>query len=77
MRSRQGALPTLDAAVAEEAQPGGYYGPNGIAGWRGYPAPNKPADHSMDANLARRLWELSEQLTGVRWSGDSGSPAMR
>jgi NAD(P)-dependent dehydrogenase (short-subunit alcohol dehydrogenase family) len=65
MKPWQGALPTLYAAVAEEAEPGGYYGPDGFANWRGYPAPNEPAEASADAEMAKRLWELSEELVDL------------
>ena len=65
MKPWQGALPTLYAAVAE-VEPGGYYGPHGMANWRGYPAPNKPSEASMDAESARRLWDLSEELVDVK-----------
>ncbi len=65
MEPWQGALPTLYAAVSPDAVGGGYYGPDGLANLRGYPAPNKPASASSDAEAARRLWELSEQLVGL------------
>jgi len=68
MKPWQGALPTLYAAVAEEAEPGGYYGPDGFSNWRGYPAPNEPAEASADAEAAKQLWELSEELVDLRWS---------
>jgi NAD(P)-dependent dehydrogenase (short-subunit alcohol dehydrogenase family) len=64
MKPWQGALPTLYAAVAD-VEPGGYYGPHGMANWRGYPAPNQPAEASTDAESARRLWDLSEELVQV------------
>ena len=48
MRPWQGALPSLYAAVAEGAEPGGYYGPHGLGNLRGYPVPNKPATVSSD-----------------------------
>ena len=65
MKPWQGALPTLYAAVAEEAEPGGYYGPDGFANWRGYPAPNEPAEASADVEVAKQLWELSEELVNL------------
>ncbi len=65
MQPWQGALPTLYAAVSPDAVGGGYYGPDGIANMRGYPASNKPATASTDVETARRLWELSEQLVGL------------
>lgn len=65
MKPWQGALPTLYAAVSPAAVGGGYYGPDGLGTMRGYPAPNKPADGSTDADAARQLWELSEKLVGM------------
>jgi len=65
MQSWQGALPTLYAAVAPEAEGGGYYGPDGLGTLRGYPTRNKPSKVSTDGAAATRLWELSEELTGV------------
>ena len=62
-----GALPTLFAATADV--PGGsYVGPDGFRNLRGHPAINLPAPRALDASTARRLWELSEQLTGVSWA---------
>lgn len=62
MKTWQGALPTLYAAVSPEARGGKYYGPDGLGTLRGYPTENKPAAVSRDAIAAKRLWELSEQL---------------
>lgn len=73
MKPWQGALPTLYAAVSPDAVGGGYYGPDGFATWRGYPAPNRPAAASTDAEAAKRLWELSEQLVGL--TGRTAHPA--
>lgn len=66
MKPWQGALPTLYAAVAETAQPGGYYGPDGLGNMRGYPVPNRPAPASGDPESAKRLWKLSEELVDLR-----------
>jgi NAD(P)-dependent dehydrogenase (short-subunit alcohol dehydrogenase family) len=61
-----GALPTLFAATADV--PGGtYIGPDGFRHLRGHPAVNVPAPQALDATTAHRLWDLSEQLTGVSW----------
>ena len=62
-----GALPTLYAATADT--PGGtYIGPDGFRHMRGHPAVDTPAAQALDAETARRLWVLSEQLTGVSWA---------
>jgi NAD(P)-dependent dehydrogenase (short-subunit alcohol dehydrogenase family) len=60
-----GAWPALFAATAPEAAPGGYYGPGGLMEMRGPPAPARVGRHVRDAAVARRLWEVSETLTGV------------
>src|SRR5215218_3188021 len=62
-----GALPTLYAAT-EPGLPGGTYaGPDGIAEQRGHPKPVSPNGAARDEQVARRLWEVSEEMTGVRW----------
>ena len=62
-----GALPTLFAATADI--PGGtYIGPDGFRNIRGHPALNQPASQALDPAVARRLWDLSEQLTSVSWT---------
>jgi NAD(P)-dependent dehydrogenase (short-subunit alcohol dehydrogenase family) len=61
----QGALPTLLAATSPDIRPGGYYGPDSLAETRGYPAPARVPPQALDENVARRLWEASETLTGT------------
>lgn len=61
----QGALPTLYAATASVVTPGGYYGPNKMNEFRGNPAPAHIPPRAENADVARHLWEVSEQLTGV------------
>jgi NAD(P)-dependent dehydrogenase (short-subunit alcohol dehydrogenase family) len=63
----QGALPTLFAATAPEARPGGYYGPDRMSETRGYPAPSRVPPRAADTAVAERLWHVSERLTGVRF----------
>lgn len=61
-----GALPTLFAATDLEAKGGGYYGPNGFYELKGDPAPSQISSQALDQKSAQILWEISEQLTGVR-----------
>ena len=63
----QGALPTLFAATAPQAKPGGYYGPHGPGEARGYPALSKAPPQASDVAAAARLWEASEEMTGCRF----------
>jgi NAD(P)-dependent dehydrogenase (short-subunit alcohol dehydrogenase family) len=61
-----GALPTLYAAVADI--PGNSFaGPGGFMEQRGAPRLVGRSAAAQDAGVARRLWEVSEQLTGVRF----------
>jgi NAD(P)-dependent dehydrogenase (short-subunit alcohol dehydrogenase family) len=62
-----GALPILYAATALEAAPGGYYGPKNFLEMKGPVAVARVAATAKDTAVARKLWELSEELTGVAW----------
>ncbi len=61
----KGALPTLRAATDPGAQGGQYYGPDGIGEVKGSPKVVGSSAQSRDEDLQRRLWTLSEELTGV------------
>lgn len=61
----QGALPTLFAATATQAQGGAYYGPNRMSETRGYPALARTPLQAMDLGMAKRLWSESERLIGM------------
>ncbi|SDG16062.1 NAD(P)-dependent dehydrogenase, short-chain alcohol dehydrogenase family [Sinosporangium album] len=63
----RGALPLLHAATKEGLRGGSYVGPDGMFEQRGYPTLVEPAPSARDAKTARRLWEVSEDLTGVRY----------
>lgn len=67
----RGALPTLYAATAHEAEGGAYYGPDGLAETRGYPAVARIPPAALDQAAAARLWEMSERLTGVQFEAQS------
>lgn len=60
-----GALPLLFAATMEDLPGGTFIGPDGRSEMRGHPRPVSPSANAEDADAARRLWELSERLTGV------------
>jgi NAD(P)-dependent dehydrogenase (short-subunit alcohol dehydrogenase family) len=60
-----GALPTLFAAVAPQAEPGNYYGPDGLFELKGYPKAVPIASRAQDAKNAERLWREAEGLTGI------------
>ena len=60
-----GALPTLRAATDPGVLGGQYYGPGGFAEQRGYPKLVASSATSHDVAAQRRLWAISEELTGV------------
>jgi NAD(P)-dependent dehydrogenase (short-subunit alcohol dehydrogenase family) len=63
-----GALPTLYAATAPDVAGGDYIGPSRVFEAWGPPKKVGSSKRSRDPNDARRLWEASEQLTGVRFA---------
>lgn len=62
-----GALPTIRAAVDPNVKGGQYYGPGGFMEQRGYPVVVRSNKSSHNTADARRLWEISERLTGVKF----------
>jgi NAD(P)-dependent dehydrogenase (short-subunit alcohol dehydrogenase family) len=62
-----GALPVLRAATDPGVLGGQYYGPAGFLGTRGYPKLVASSRRSHDVAVQRRLWTVSEELTGVRF----------
>ena len=62
-----GALPTLYAATAPEARGGAYYGPNGSGERKGAPVAARISAPAADEAVAAKLWDLSENLTGVHY----------
>src|SRR5215468_6993570 len=64
-KAAMGALPVLRAATDPGVLGGQYYGPGRFFGTRGYPTLARSSRQSHDAAIQRRLWTVSEQLTGV------------
>jgi NAD(P)-dependent dehydrogenase (short-subunit alcohol dehydrogenase family) len=71
-----GALPTLFVATSPAATPAGYYGPNGFYELKGPVSPAKVSPQAKDEEVARKLWAVSEQLTGVIWAAGGQSSAV-
>jgi NAD(P)-dependent dehydrogenase (short-subunit alcohol dehydrogenase family) len=63
----RGALPQLFAATAPGVEGGQFFGPDGFQQARGAPTEVQPVSRARDGETARRLWEVSEQLTGVSY----------
>jgi NAD(P)-dependent dehydrogenase (short-subunit alcohol dehydrogenase family) len=62
---QMGVLPQLYAATNPAVEGGQYIGPDGIAEQRGHPKLAGSSGAARDEAAARRLWEVSEELTGV------------
>jgi NAD(P)-dependent dehydrogenase (short-subunit alcohol dehydrogenase family) len=65
-----GALPQLRAATDPGVLGGQYYGPDGFTETRGYPKVVASSAKSHDVDVQRRLWAVSEELTGVVYPFD-------
>ena len=72
--SDMGALPTLYAATAPSVAGGSYWGPDGFMNTTGHPTLVKGNAGSRDFVAQRRLWEVSEEMTGVHYEF-AGVPA--
>jgi NAD(P)-dependent dehydrogenase (short-subunit alcohol dehydrogenase family) len=63
-----GALPAIRAAVDPNVRDGEYFGPGGFRESRGYPVLVQSNEASHNQADAERLWQVSEELTGVRYT---------
>jgi len=68
--AEMGALPTLFAATAPGLPGDTYVGPDGFLEMRGFPRIVGRNAAARNASDATRLWDLSEQLTGVSYPFD-------
>lgn len=64
--SSEGAKPTILAAIGD-AEGGDYFGPTGFKEMKGTAGKAKASPLSRDQALAKRLWEVSEQLVGLKY----------
>lgn len=65
--AEEGARPSVMAATYDLVG-GTYVGPSRLGGLRGAPAPASRSLEAADDGAARRLWDVSEELTGVGWA---------
>ena len=63
--AEDGTLPQLYAATAPGVEGGEFYGPDGFREARGAPTQVRATSRANDPELGRRLWDVSEELTGV------------
>jgi len=62
-----GALPSLYAATSPDVESGAFYGPSGLLKMKGWPVREKPNPKRLTPEVAAQLWELSEDLTGIKF----------
>jgi len=68
--AEQGAMPSLFAATAPGLLGDSYIGPDGPGQWKGYPHLVDRSPAAMDIAAATRLWDVTEQLTGIHFPLD-------
>lgn len=66
-----GALATVYAAANSDLKGGEYIGPDGPGRRKGFPALETPHPSALDEEVAKRLWEVSEELTGITFNFES------
>ena len=67
--AERGALPQLHAATAAGVEGGEFYGPDGFNELRGGGVKRvRPVERATDPELGRRLWQVSEELTGAEYA---------
>lgn len=66
-KAKKGALPVLFAALQKDLKGGEYIGPDGFLEMRGYPVIVDSDEDSKDQEIANRLWQKSEEMTGVNY----------
>lgn len=62
-----GALPVLYAAVGTDVKSGDYFGPSGWREMKGFPKKVESNELSHNKEIAEKLWEISEEWTGVKF----------
>ena len=66
--AEKGAYPQLMCATENDLDQSGFYGPTGRSNWVGPVGAHKLEPHAKDKAVAKRLWEVSEEATGLKWN---------
>lgn len=65
--AENGAYPQLMCATEENLDQTAFYGPTGRSNWVGPVGAHHIAPHAKDQDVSKRLWEISEEATGIKW----------
>lgn len=66
--AKKGAYPQLMCATEENLNQSKFYGPTGKRNWTGPVGAHEIKAHAKDKVISKRLWELSEKETGIKWN---------
>jgi NAD(P)-dependent dehydrogenase (short-subunit alcohol dehydrogenase family) len=66
--AEKGAYPQLMCATESKLEQSGFYGPTGRNNWTGPVGEHKIEPHAKDKAVSKRLWDLSEKETGIKWN---------
>ena len=66
--AEKGAYPQLMCATEKDLDQKEFYGPTGRSNWVGPVGAHKIEPHAKDKAVAERLWEISENATGLQWN---------
>ncbi len=66
--AEKGAYPQVMCATEPNLDPSGFYGPTKNMNTVGPVGAHKLEPHAKDKMVAKKLWELSEKETGIKWN---------
>lgn len=65
--AEKGSYPELMCATEKDLEQNRFYGPTGRSNWTGPVGAHKIEQHAVDKEASKRLWEVSEKETGIKW----------
>jgi len=66
--AENGAYPQLMCATENDLDQKEFYGPTGRSNWVGPVGAHKIEPHAKNKDVAKKLWEISEEATGIKWN---------
>jgi NAD(P)-dependent dehydrogenase (short-subunit alcohol dehydrogenase family) len=66
--AEEGAYPQVMCATENDLDQNKFYGPTGRSNWVGPVGAHKLEPHAKDKAVAKRLWKVSEESTGIQWN---------
>lgn len=66
--AEKGAYPQLMCAIEKDLDQNEFYGPTGRSNWVGPVGSHEIKPHAKDKEVSKKLWELSEEVTGIKWN---------